>query len=277
MGTECHVIVEGPRRLTGYAVDRIAELQRMWTRFDPSSPVMRVNRAGGGRLQPETWDLLVRGLVARRFTRGRFDPFMVRQVVAAGYDRDFADLDRQTMRPTTPAIPDPVLRLDRRSRTVVLAPGAELDTGGIGKGFAADLVAAELCRAGATACLVNVGGDLRVRGTRDAPWEIGIDNEVPGGPPLSVRLTGGALATSSRTRRVWHTDRGPAHHLIDPRTGRPVTGGAAAATAIAPTAWVAEALSKALMISSDRTGRRLVRRHRGAGLLQDRTGTVRQL
>ena len=278
MGTECHVIVEGPRGLVSHAEQRIADLQVMWTRFDPDSHVMRLNRAGGGRMTPETWLLLVRGLVARRFTKGMFDPFMADQVRAAGYDRDFADItSTQRREPARPAVRRPVRSLDRRTRSVRFAEGAHLDSGGLGKGLAADIVSAEIMERGADACLVNLGGDLRVRGRRAEPWEIGIGNESESGPPISVRLTQGALATSSRRRRVWHTDRGPAHHLIDPRTGHPLRTGPAGATAIAPAGWIAEALTKVLMAAPERTARALVRRHLGAGLLQDDGGEVRQL
>lgn len=278
MGTECHVIVEGRRGIVDHARQRIAELQAMWTRFDPDSHVMRVNRAGGGSLTPETWQLLVRGLVARRFTKGLFDPFMAGQIVAVGYDRDFASISAGRRRePPRPAAARPVTSLDRRTRTVRFADGAQLDSGGLGKGLAADIVSAEIMELGAEACLVNLGGDLRVRGRRAEPWEIGIENESDAGPPLSVRLTRGALATSSRRRRVWDTDRGPAHHLLDPRTGDPLRAGPVGATAIAPAGWIAEALTKVLMAAPEGTARETVRRHLGAGLLQDDSGGVRQL
>ena len=278
MGTECHVIVEGPRHLVSQAQDRVLALQAKWTRFESDSAVMRVNRAGGGRLDPDTWQLLVHGLVARRFTRGRFDPFMVEQVCAAGYDRDFADLEpTQHRRASRPAVRRPVVALDRRQRRVRFALGAQLDSGGLGKGLAADIVADEILQGGAAACLVNLGGDLRVGGRRNEPWEIGVDSESVDGPPITVRLTAGALATSSRHRRVWDTDQGLAHHLIDPRTGAPLRTGPAGATAIAPQGWIAEALAKVLMSGAGDAARRQLRRHRGAGIVQDSAGGVRQL
>lgn len=280
MGTDCHVVVVGgaPRALTARAVDSVAQLQQLWTRFDADSEVMRLNRAGSGRVSPRTWALLTRGIVGRQRTGGRFDPFMVRQIVSAGYDRDFAALaDRASSRSeAVPAVSRPVLALDRRRRYVRLATGAQLDSGGIGKGLAADLVSHELMRHGAVACLVNLGGDLRVRGDKGSPWEIGVDSEGPG-PELSVRLAAGGLATSSSSRRVWRTASGSAHHLLDPRTGRPLNSPWAGATTIAPQAWVAEALSKAVLLTELPVARRLMRRHHGGGLVQDGSGGVERL
>jgi thiamine biosynthesis lipoprotein len=280
MGTDCHVIVVGAsRHLTTNAVDQVADLQARWTRFDPDSEVMMLNRAGSGSVSAATWQLLTCGLVGRRLTGGRFDPFMVRGIVAAGYDRDFAELDARANLAdpmAVPAVRHPLIAFDRRRRWVRLADGAQVDSGGLGKGLAADMVSAQLMRDGATACLVNLGGDLRVRGDKGEPWQIGVDSEGPGSQ-LSVRLASGAVATSSRSHRVWRTSSGTAHHLLDPRTGRPLLSRWAGCTAIAPQAWVAEVLSKTLLSLSATTARRLLRHHCAGGFRQDSSGHVEQL
>jgi thiamine biosynthesis lipoprotein len=61
-------------------------------------------------------------------------------------------------------------------------------------------------------------------------------------------LPHGAVATSSRLRRRWSTSTGPAHHLIDPTTGRPAAGGTVAVSVVADRTWRAEALTKALFL-----------------------------
>lgn len=278
MGTDCHVVVVGgARQLTARSEERVRDLQAMWTRFEPDSEVMRLNRNGRGRVSEATWGLVTRGLVGRRVTGGRFDPFMVSQIVAAGYDRTFDDLEDQRTQPTGPPPRMPVVGLDRRTREVRLAAGAQFDSGGIGKGLAADMISAELMDAGADACLVNLGGDLRVRGDKGSPWIIGVDSEAPDGPELSVRLAAGGLATSSRMGRQWRTDQGRAHHLLDPRTGRSLRTDWAGATAIAPQGWVAEVLSKAILQQPRSLAVRLVRRHHAGGFRQDVEGTVEQL
>ncbi|MFN8126864.1 MAG: FAD:protein FMN transferase [Candidatus Nanopelagicales bacterium] len=274
MGTQCHVvIVGGEADLPARAEARVLDLQARWTRFTPDSEISRLNHRGSGRLSRDSWRLVATGMVGRRITRHVFDPFLGRQIVAAGYDRDFAELTRQPVRPTVAAVPRPVVAWDRRQRWVRLAPGAELDSGGLGKGLAADIVSEELLTAGAVACLVNLGGDLRVRGDKGTPWEIAIDREGPG-EDVSVRLRAGGLATSSTTKRRWQTDEGEAHHLLDPRTGRSLRSPWAGATAIAPSAWLAEVFSKALVAGGERRGRAMLRRHHAGGLLQRADGEV---
>ena len=79
----------------------------------------------------------------------------------------------------------------------------------------------------------------------------------------------GAMATSGIGRRSWiDADGLPAHHLLDPATGRPAFTGIVQATALAPTATEAESLSKAALLSGPaRAGQILV--HGGAIVLED--------
>jgi thiamine biosynthesis lipoprotein len=72
-----------------------------------------------------------------------------------------------------------------------------------------------------------------------------------GGPPIhAFELADGAAATSGIGRRSWLDARGrPAHHLLDPETGRPAFTGVVQATALAPTALEAEIRAKAAVLS----------------------------
>ena len=265
--------------LADAAVDRISELEARWSRFLPSSEISVLNRDGWAAVSPETFALIDRAIAAWRETGGRFDPLQLRQLQQLGYDRPFDRLDRPFDRLRHPAVPDrpapeeraddvgaPVdslptgcagIVLDPYSRTVVL-PGAPADAttgptpmfdpGGIGKGFAADLVVEELLAAGAAGALVNLGGDLRVEGVPPAGcgWVIEIGEDAwSKEPPAVLELELGGVATSTPLRRRWAEG---AHHLLDPATGRPAEHGPALVTAIAGEAWWAEAAATALAV-----------------------------
>jgi FAD:protein FMN transferase len=69
-------------------------------------------------------------------------------------------------------------------------------------------------------------------------------------PLHTFELAAGAVATSGISKRSWcGPDGSPAHHLLDPGTGRPAFTGVVQATALAPTATEAEILSKAAILS----------------------------
>jgi thiamine biosynthesis lipoprotein len=88
---------------------------------------------------------------------------------------------------------------------------------------------------------------LRIGG---APRPVHVANPF-GGPPLHTFLLGDAgVATSGIGRRSWlGPDGRPAHHLLDPATGRPAFTGVVQATAIAPTALEAEVRAKAAVLA----------------------------
>jgi len=226
MGSWGHVIVEGgPDDACAQARARIDDLERRWSRFLPDSEISRMNAGGAAVVSEETAGLVQRAHVAHQATGGRFDAMVLAALVGAGYDRAVG--------------------------VVVDAPRSGFDPGGIGKGLAADLVAAEVCDAGADGCLVNVGGDLRAVGeppTEDG-WVVTVpDARRPGEELLRAALPAGAVATSSRLERRWQAGDTEVHHLIDPFTGEPADSDVLSATVFAGEAWEAEVLVKAVTV-----------------------------
>ena len=96
---------------------------------------------------------------------------------------------------------------------------------------------------------VDCGGDLRFGG---APRRIEVSDPFGGAPLHVFEVRDGAVATSGIGRRSWlDADGRPAHHLLDPATGRPAFTGVVQATALAPTALEAEWRAKAALLSAD--------------------------
>jgi thiamine biosynthesis lipoprotein len=134
---------------------------------------------------------------------------------------------------------------------VTLPAGVRFDSGGIGKGLAADLVAQRLVDVGAMGALVNLGGDLRAIGAPPVSdgWVVGVADPVdPNMELFRIGLRAGAVATTSSLKRRWMTTSGETHHLIDPATGQPAVSDVVGVTVVAQEAWWAEAVTKALFI-----------------------------
>jgi thiamine biosynthesis lipoprotein len=74
---------------------------------------------------------------------------------------------------------------------------------------------------------------------------------------IVIGVVDSAIATSSTLRRRWRTDRGEAHHIVDPATARPATSGTISAVIIAPDAAFADSLATALVADSVRVLRSL--------------------
>jgi thiamine biosynthesis lipoprotein len=249
MGTTAHVVVVGPDHLIERALTRLADLESRWSRFIPTSELSRLNAAAGRPcvVSRDTRDVIALAVEAWYTTGGLFDPTVLRALVAAGYDRTFAEIESAPPVPHTQPAPG-CAGIDIGTTTVTLPFGVALDLGGIGKGYAADLITGELMDAGAHGACVNIGGDLRATG--DAPdddgWVVSVDHpHEPATEAARIAIADGAVATTSCTTRRWGTDR---HHLVDPGTGAPARTGMAAVTVVADEGWRAETLAKAAFL-----------------------------
>ena len=232
-------------------VERRAEqLEQRWSRFIADSDLSRLTESSGHPLNvdSDTITLLTAMLDGWHETDHDFDPTLLPAVVAEGYGRSLIDPTRSTQLPESARsrVDLEAMRID--GLTVTLPRGTALDPGGIGKGLAADLIAADLIDAGALGCLVEVGGDLRVVG--EAPdgvaWRVSVDDPFsPGTERALIRLPDGGIATSSQRKRRWMSESGTErHHLIDPATRRSAVTSIQTITVIASSATRAEILTK---------------------------------
>lgn len=135
-------------------------------------------------------------------------------------------------------------------------PALRVDLGAIAKGYAADAVARELDRAGATDYLVAVTGELRARGMSAGgrAWRVGIETPTPDVRRIleTLELREQSLSTSGDYRNFFEVGGRRYAHEIDPRTGRPVEGGPASVSVIVPagptSSATADAWATALMV-----------------------------
>ena len=298
MGTDVHVIVVADHdadRLADVAITRLEALESRWSRFLPGSEISRLNGRRGAPVlvARETFQLIDHALTAWKMTGGRFDPTILADLRAEGYDRSFELLgvppspphdtsmraDKKNMRTARASgTSTPDIHLDRTVGTVRLGANTTIDVGGIGKGFAADLVVDELLSSGARGVLVNVGGDLRAAGDppADICWVVAVANPLDTGESLGdVCLEAGAVASSWRTKRTWiGPDGRPRHHLIDPRTGVSAATGVAGVTVVAAQGWRAEVLAKAAFLAGPSEGPTLIAQSGAAGIVVADDGTV---
>jgi FAD:protein FMN transferase len=106
-----------------------------------------------------------------------------------------------------------------------LPAGMELDFGGIGKEYAVDRAYEMLAARCSAAFLINFGGDLRAnRSPSHGPWQIAIERpDTNREAKLILELEHGALATSGDSRRYLLKDGVRYGHILDPRSGWPVS------------------------------------------------------
>lgn len=162
------------------------------------------------------------------------------------------------------------------NRTRVKQDGTGADFGGIAKGYGVDQAVAAVQQAGATAALIDAGGDLYALGRPDAdrPWKIGIRHpERETDLVATLEVEDEAVATSGTYMQKRVVDGKEVSHLMDPRTGTPVHH-VVSATIVARDTMTADALATAVSVLDRAAGQHLIESQTGVdGFLIYEDGT----
>lgn len=219
------------------AATEALRIEAKFSRYRADSVVSRINAAGGEPLSvdAETAGLLELAARCHALSGGLFD-------VTAGVLRRvwrFDGSDRLPSRAQVKALLPLVgwEKLRWESPRLTLPAGMEIDLGGLGKEYAVDRCLDLIAAATPAPCLVNLGGDLRASGPRpgERPWRLAIEDPArPETPLLSLDLRRGALATSGDSRRFLLRHGRRYAHVLNPRTGWPVSGAPRSVSVAAP-------------------------------------------
>ena len=277
-----HLNASRATRALGRALEVFHSVEETCTRFDPTSPLMRANR------RPKRWTevptLLYLAIeeahLAYERTAGYFDPRVIEELVALGYDQSLAfssgDVVTSKSRARSTSTSRPPWRPGFRDGSHEVRLGAPVDLGGIGKGLAVRWASRHL--AGVTPnYLVEAGGDCYCAGVASdgAAWRVGIEDPAGGAEPLAVlSLSDRAVTTSSVKLRRWRSGDDMVHHLIDPRTGRSGGGDLVAVTVVGRDPAESEVDSKFLFLAGADHIAALARRNGVAALWVDAGGAV---
>lgn len=248
------------------AIEEIKRIEALMTTWRDSE-VSRINAAAGKspvKVSDETFDVIKEAVRTSEISEGTFD---ITFHTLHGLWKFDEDLD-----PHPPAEKDLKARLsfvgyrniklDEREKTVMLAKDkTQIGLGGIAKGYAVDMAARVLEKAGLSSFFVQAGGDLFARGTKPdgTEWQAGIRD--PRGPEgkyfAKLSLTDHAFSTAGDYERAYVVDGKRYHHIIDPRTGHPATA-CRSVTVWAPTALLADEIDDAVFILGPEKGMKLV-------------------
>ncbi len=249
MGTRFEVVLWGDeaprlRACAEAALERIAELERRYSRFRPDSVLSFVNAHAGDRpvgIDADTFELLAACARAWLDSGGAFDPTISPLMRAWGFHGEPGDVQAAAA-----CVGMDGVRLHDAARTVRFTrPGISLDLGGIAKGQALDEAAAIVREAGVSCGLLH-GGTSTVVAIGSPPGEAGWVVEVRGSP-YRVVLNDRAMSVSEPSGRVVVRDGRRLGHVLDPRNGTPVDG-ARLACVVGQSAMETDAWSTALLV-----------------------------
>ncbi len=228
----------------GLAVAEIRRLEHLFSRFDPSSEVSRINAAAGRypvAVSTETFFAIEQAIGVSRRSDGAFD-------ITLGRGGSYRDI-----------------LLARSGRTVFLKKrGMMIDLGGIGKGYAIECARRLLRSRGVNKALLDMRSSIAVIG---GPWKIGLqDPQNPDRMLLTIVLhDGDALSTSGQYEQPGH--------IIDPRNGRKADA-CLSATVITGDAGMADAFSTAVFVLGPVKGMGLLKKIDARGIIITKSGKM---
>ncbi len=269
MGTDCRILFRARSR--GAA----AELRTQWlnwlarfefrcSRFIPDSIISTINANAGGDWTPCDEELDGLFALCDRYhwlTHGVLDPTSLPLIRLWDYKAE------------TPRLPDPAAieearqrvgwtQVERRPGAIRLPhPGMAIDLGGIGKEYAVDRVVEMAQKAGVADIMVSFGADVRVSGSppEGGPWRVGLESPSdPGSCWTGLTTHERAVASSGDYLRYMTLEGRRYGHIIDARSGYPVSNDSRSCSVIAPTCTEAGVLSTAAFILGREAGLALI-------------------
>ena len=276
MGTRCEIQYacdEAPRAAAfeRTALSWVQAFEAKYSRFRDSSLVSRINAAAGREwieVDADMEQMLKLADTLYFLTQGILDPTALPLLRIWNYKAEHPVL------PTEAAIAAARQlvgwqKVQRRPGKIFLpAPGMALDFGGFGKEYAVDIVAQIALDLGIGNVLVDFGHDLRALGRPPGRpgWHIGLeDPKSPGGSCGSIALAGSrGIASSGDYLRQFTLNGKRYGHIIDPRTGRPVSNGCVQCTVIAGTCLHAGVLSTTAFVLGATKGLEFIQSFPGA-------------
>jgi thiamine biosynthesis lipoprotein len=279
MGTVLEASLYAPDVATGRAVleeifARAERLDGLLSVYRPDSDVSRLNASPAGATQlvdPDVATILVDSVGFSLLTGGAFDvtvgPLVDLWVEAAstGIIPTQAALDQ-----ALESVGADKISLRSDGRVALLVTGMSVNLGGVAKGWALDRMREVLVERGIESALLNFG--------QSSTWAIGTPPDAQGWRLLArsaadgflgvMSLADTALSVSGTLGDFVEIGGRRYGHILDPRTGQPLTR-RRQAIVLAPDAAIAEALSKALLVMGEEDGIALVEAQPGCEALLD--------
>lgn len=243
-------------RVVANELERVDALMSTWR---DDSELSRLNAAPVGEpmaISSETLEVLELSRRVSESTQGAYDVTIGPLVAAWGFGADAGAPEPpadEVLAAARARVGQSGLVLDTEAGTATRAvDGLGVDLSAVAKGYGVDRLSDAISAAGFGRHLVEIGGELRAGAAKEdgSPWRIAV--EMPDARTRAVfgvlELTDEGIATSGDYRNFYEVDGVRYAHLIDPRTGRPVTHSGASVTVIHAETADADAWATALSI-----------------------------
>lgn len=266
LNTVCTVTVYDKKeeKFLDGALQLCRNYEQMFSKTISGSDIDRINQSAPESVEvsPETAELLQLAVHYGEITKGMFD-------VTTGKLSTLWDFQSETPRvPSEEEIKQAVDGVDYRqivvegTRAALLQPDAEIDLGGIAKGYIADRLADYLRSNGVEKAVINLGGNILTLGSKSdtEKWKIGIQQPFAETDKVIgyVEVDERSVVTSGIYERSFVVDGKRYHHVLNPFTGYPVENDLSAVVVISKQSVQGDALSTSCLLLGREKGMKLI-------------------
>lgn len=270
-GTYYRITYRADRDLGRELIGQLERVNASLSMFNDSSVISRLNRGQTDRVDSLFAYMFRMAVQVNRETEGAFDITVapLSNAWGFGYKRDSFPLPEK-IDSLLQYVGMGRLRLEE-GRLLKEKEGIEMDASSIAKGLGVDLAADYLQKQGVEDYMVDIGGEIRVKGVSDKnrPWRVGIDKPIDDPEvenrqlELVVELTKGAIATSGNYRNYYIHEGKKYAHTLNPLTGYPVQRDILSSSVYALTCMEADAYATAFMVLGLEKSKEIVLKHPG--------------
>ncbi|MCA9472543.1 MAG: FAD:protein FMN transferase [Nitrospirales bacterium] len=270
------------RRAVDAGLKEIHRLEELWSTWIPDSELSNVNAAAGEHaiaISHESMELLQHSFTMDVLTEGGFTIAIGPAVALWNVSEQGRIPTQQELQAVRPLVQMSHLTLNARSGTAYLVrPGMQIDVGGIGKGYAADLAEKVMKAAGATAGVVAISGDIKTFGRMPDGQQFVFGIQHPrkeqGHVLATIELEDEAVSTAGDYQRYFEKDGIRYHHILDPKTLHPARL-TQSVTVIASQGVMADGLDTGIFVMGPQRGMALIERLPDVeGVIVDAEGNV---
>lgn len=256
-GTYYKIMYHAPQDLHAGIQEAMQSVNNSLSTFSPTSTISRINQNDSTVVADSLFTVVFNtAQQVSTVTGGAFDITVAPLVNAWGFGFDPTKHRTQATIDSLKACVGYQKMALQGGKIVKSTPCLQLDASAIAKGFGCDVVAAYLEKQGVQHYLVDIGGEMVLKGNNphNQKWKVGVQQPKEDSILISnqvaaiLSISNAAVATSGNYRQFYYQDGLKISHTIDPRSGRPCSHNLLSTTVVAPTAMVADAYATAFMV-----------------------------
>lgn len=239
------------------AEEEIYRLDALLSTGNETSEVTILNREKNGILSEDYAFLLKRSIELWELTDGAFDITIYPLMQAWGFtEKKYRVPSAAEIEDLLAYVDTSKVWFDESTNEVVIPEQAQIDFGGIAKGYTSSQVSRIMKEYGIQSAMLNLGGNVQTVGTKTdgSMWRIAIKSPYDSIPYLGViSIAEKAVITSGGYERYFEEDGVRYHHIIDPETGMPTQNGLMSVTIVCEDGTMADGLSTSLFVMGKET------------------------